>query len=239
MSIIGYSPWQDAASYGQALGQTLAQGMLQLPRQRAEMDMERQRFASQQGMVPLQQMLLRAQAGALQEKPGLLQSEIQKNLGMADYYRNAASWKGAQADVLENNPTKPNPTQDKFVLENIPDTHNGLPQNASPDAVSALMTAYQREGFPGMMKTLQSLVSVPNLQTNQAPNHAILGYKVPFSGTHPEVTTNSFTLRPGSGQTVAPINNVPPPPQRIVGQTLTPDGQFVWMGGGWAPVTPQ
>ena len=51
---VGYSPWQDAAQYGQGLGEVLGQILLNQPRLRAQQAMEQQRF-------PLEQQLLQAQ----------------------------------------------------------------------------------------------------------------------------------------------------------------------------------
>jgi hypothetical protein len=50
MSLIAQSPWTDAANYGAGLGESLSQGLLQLP-------MERQRLAQQRLATTLQNLL--------------------------------------------------------------------------------------------------------------------------------------------------------------------------------------
>lgn len=61
-NFVNYSPWQDAANYGQGLGQALGQILLQQPRQRAEFQMQQERF-------PLEQQLLQAQVKNTEFQP--------------------------------------------------------------------------------------------------------------------------------------------------------------------------
>lgn len=70
MSYIGYSPWQDAASYGQGLGAALGQILLQQPRLRAAQQMEQQRF-------PLEQQLLQAQIRGAEAAPDLKRMQLE------------------------------------------------------------------------------------------------------------------------------------------------------------------
>lgn len=70
MPLIGYSPWTDAAQYGQGLADTLGQIFLGLPKQRFEM-------AQQASEAPLQRQLLEAQVQEAQAKPKLA-SEMQQ-----------------------------------------------------------------------------------------------------------------------------------------------------------------
>ena len=57
MAIVGYSPWQDAASYGAGLGSTLSEALLQMPRMRAEQAMEQARFKNEMEMAPYHKLI--------------------------------------------------------------------------------------------------------------------------------------------------------------------------------------
>ena len=71
MGYIGYSPWTDAAAYGEGLGRTLSQAMLQMPVQRQQLAMQNAQFDQQK-----QQEALRI---ALEQKA----QDASQHLGLA------------------------------------------------------------------------------------------------------------------------------------------------------------
>lgn len=89
-----YSPWTDAAAYGQGLGQTLGQVLLQMPREKAE----EQRRALE---FPLQQQLLQAQLAHAQSQTDLYKAEAQrqKDEGM---FKRAEARKIVEGGVREH-----------------------------------------------------------------------------------------------------------------------------------------
>lgn len=61
MPLIGYSPWQDIGRFGQGLGDTLSQALIQLPRLRAEIQMQKDKAGRDAAEFPLQLALLQGQ----------------------------------------------------------------------------------------------------------------------------------------------------------------------------------
>jgi hypothetical protein len=61
MPLIGYSPWQDIGRFGQGLGDTLSQALIQLPRLRAEIQMQKDKAGRDVAEFPLQLALLQGQ----------------------------------------------------------------------------------------------------------------------------------------------------------------------------------
>jgi len=61
MPLIGYSPWQDIGKFGQGLGDTLSQALIQLPRLRAEIQMQKDKAGRDAAEFPLQLALLQGQ----------------------------------------------------------------------------------------------------------------------------------------------------------------------------------
>jgi len=55
MSLIGYSPWQDAAAYGRGLGDSLSQGLLALPQQKFALAQQAAQMQQRNQMFQLQQ----------------------------------------------------------------------------------------------------------------------------------------------------------------------------------------
>lgn len=87
MAIIQYSPWKDAASVGQGLGDTLAQTMMQLPLMRAQLEEHRQRMAMQQQLAKThgeyygaEAELARARTSEVKQK-NLAEQESARHLG--------------------------------------------------------------------------------------------------------------------------------------------------------------
>jgi len=93
MSIIGYSPWQDAERFGQGVGQSLEQGLMQLPQQRYAMALRQaqlqqaeqyrqqqiaiaQQRASQQGQYQQGMLGLRQQMGENQNQNAQLANQV-------------------------------------------------------------------------------------------------------------------------------------------------------------------
>lgn len=92
MSYFAGSPWTDAASYGQGLGQTLGQAMLQMPQQRYELAAQQQMMRAKQQQEALQMALQqKAQMDVHQlgtAELGLKQQEAQHN---QDYHEQELS----------------------------------------------------------------------------------------------------------------------------------------------------
>lgn len=101
MAIVGYSPWQDAAQYGQGLGQALTQGLLQLPQQRAEQKIQLGQLQQQQKQQALMNMLAQLK---------------QQQMGQNDQQMNATRHaqqvldqaRSQQIQQQSQNPNKPN-----------------------------------------------------------------------------------------------------------------------------------
>ena len=80
-----YSPWQDAANFGQGVGQSLGQALAQRPEIQArarelqmQMQLQKERDAREQQSFPLKQELLKAQVGAANFRPQYLQEEADR-----------------------------------------------------------------------------------------------------------------------------------------------------------------
>lgn len=239
MAIIGYSPWQEAAQYGEGLGRTLSQAMLQQPALRAQLGMERARFAQEQQLFPLQQQLLQAQVGYEQARPGIEQARYQNTAAMNqrrmqsmdvnDAYRKAATEK------IENPQTKPPTPMQRVNMESkisggmVPEKNaQGITQNLGSDALQYILDMVMKGGT--VAGALPQLQSVPDLRTNMVPNH--LG--MALFGQHPQVTTNSFTLRPPMGG-MAPMQS---PTNQVPQTAVNPQtGQRIQLvNGQWMPI---
>ena len=70
MNYFNSNPWQDAANMGRGFGDTVVQGLLQLPQEKAQMRLQQQQLAVQQQEQPLRMQLLG--------------SEVQRNQQMGD-----------------------------------------------------------------------------------------------------------------------------------------------------------
>ena len=75
MGLIGYTPWHDAANFGQGLGQIITQALFQVPAQRREQAMQEREFglkerqlAAQEGLNQMHAQLYQAQAASMPKK---------------------------------------------------------------------------------------------------------------------------------------------------------------------------
>lgn len=100
MSQFSYSPWGDAAAYGQGLGNTLSQALLQQPQRRMEMQQQKERF-------PLEQDLLRARIQEALAQPAIKEMLLKLSQERADTGRMTAEsmgkYRGAMGDAATTN----------------------------------------------------------------------------------------------------------------------------------------
>jgi hypothetical protein len=231
MSIIGYSPWKDAASYGEGMGRTIAQALLQMPQirqqaaiQKGEYGMQVGRYQQEQAQQPLQNQLLQAQVAYEQQRPQLeaqrLANAQQLNVPRANYYNSQTKKNEAETKKLENPaPKAQTPSQTVGMEKNIsgmlPDSYQGKPQTVSPEALQYILQAVLKGGSVG--GALPQMQHQPVLETNQVPGH--LGMSM--FGTQPQVTTNRFQMMPPQGQ---PLNGAPQQQQGMI-RVKHPNGQ--------------
>lgn len=98
----GYSPWTDAASYGEGLGRTLSEAMLQMPQQRAMLQQQAMQMRQQQQMemlkYALQQKQQQAEQSLGQSELTLKQQELAQN---TDYHKAEMQQRMAEAQAAQ------------------------------------------------------------------------------------------------------------------------------------------
>lgn len=106
MAYIPNTLWPDAAAYGAGLGNTLVQGMMQIPAQRAEQQIQLGQLQQQQQQAMLQQAL---EQRKLQNQQAAQQELIRYHdiLGQAAQMRAGAEQERAKADTTRAGQVKP------------------------------------------------------------------------------------------------------------------------------------
>jgi hypothetical protein len=95
-NFVGYSPWTDAGNYGEGLGRTLGEAMIQMPQQRAQLAMQQAQAAAQQ-QHQLAQLQQAQQFHADEMGLGQSRLEAEKSLHELQMLRQQGILEAAQA----------------------------------------------------------------------------------------------------------------------------------------------
>ena len=97
-----YSPWRDAANFGQGVGSALSQALIQRPEINAQAALMRQQLSKQQQEEPLDLDLKRAQIRNLDYRPDYLGQVLQAKIdAQTDRQNNAEQIFGLKKDIAD------------------------------------------------------------------------------------------------------------------------------------------
>lgn len=250
-NFVNYSPWTDAANAGRGLGDVLSQVLLQQPRQKAEFQMEQQRF-------PLEQALLQAQVnnqnfrpqyqqdilGLKQQQIGNQQQNQSNNLDLKKALLDLATQiQNRKVDIGQQNAdtntkrvtqgTLPSPsevnTENNIVTKTLPQMgeamygggNTNIPMSVVTAAQQVLSNPQNRGANP--LDVLKPFVQ-PNVVTNE-PSYgkSLLASILGSAAPQPSVTTNGaqFTIPQGMQQPSA----IPQNTQGMI-RVKSPTGQM-------------
>lgn len=204
-NFVGYSPWSDAANYGQGLGQSLSAAMLQMPQQRAELAMRVQQLQREQAyhQQQMQQMqMYRQQQNTL----------AQEKLTEQSRFHDSEAGKWQQSFGLQQQ------QRDEATRHNKEVEANDRNRLSQPRSFAAGSTVYDPRGTSDANQSNDPLLAPPNIHPMfQEPDPGLQPVRQPdFS--------DSQIQYPGQAQSLTPPQVVSPAPVPTTPQAASPVG---------------